>query len=147
MSIPCDNNIYNTMDYLDGSLSDSQRIEFEVHIHHCTQCRKLVDVVSQGRQAAKAADRYIPSQLAPVNAKMAIHLMARRQKFLWPRRVAFTGACACIVTLSMLVWHPHTQQNTQYGINKLLNEDHVSWQSSEAFSDPALAEIRAAEHL
>ncbi|MHB1463269.1 MAG: anti-sigma factor family protein [Armatimonadota bacterium] len=143
----CKNQIANIMDYMDGSLSGVQRELFEAHLCECASCRQSLLTIQQGLAAAKAVLPYTPAHSASDKVKTAVRRAALRQRMVWPRRVAFAGACACIVTISMLVWHPYAQQNTQVSINKLLTEDHVSWQNSEAFSDPALAEIRAAERL
>ncbi len=143
----CKHYIENIMDYIDGSLSGVEREVFESHIHECESCSQSLLTIQQGLAAAKVANCYLPHETAAAKVKTAVRLAARKQQMIWPRRMAFAGACACVVTISMLVWRPYAQQNTQVSINQLLTEDHVSWQRSEAFSDPALAEIRAAERL
>lgn len=143
----CKQQISNIMDYVDGSLSDVERELFESHLCECASCKQSLYATQQGMAAAKTVHSYYPPESASLKVKTAVRLAALKQRMVWPRRIALAGACACIITISMLVWHPYAQANTQVGINKLLTEDHVSWQNSEAFSDPALAEIRTAERL
>ncbi len=143
----CKQQINNIMDYVDGSLNGVKREQFETHLHECASCTQSLLAIQQGLAVAKAAHSYCPPESASVKVKTALRLAALKQRMVWPRRIAFAGACACIVTISMLVWHPYAQTNNQVNINKLITEDHVSWQNSEAFSDPALAEIRTAERL
>jgi anti-sigma factor RsiW len=94
-------------DYVDGTLSETERALAESHIASCERCRRAVGdtreliATAQQQRASVAA----PSELWPLVASSTIHLAAvRRQVLRSMRGLLVTGALAIAAATAVITW-------------------------------------------
>src|SRR6188472_4789424 len=94
-------------DYVDGAMSDEQRVSAEAHLAGCERCRRAVGdtreliAIAQRQRVSIAA----PAELWPLVASSTIHLAAmRRQVLASLRGVLIAGAIALVAATAIVTW-------------------------------------------
>ena len=94
-------------DYVDGTLSETERALAESHIASCERCRRAVGdtreliATAQQQRVPVAA----PAELWPLVASSTVHLAAvRRQVLLSMRGLLVTGAITIAAATAVVTW-------------------------------------------